>query len=53
MLTELYVEALPVDENLADRVWHMWVLAIIDEELAMTAWLLIVTSFAEQRCRRG
>ena len=24
MLTELYIEALPVDEDLADQVWEDW-----------------------------
>jgi len=24
MLTEIYIEALPVDEALADPVWELW-----------------------------
>ena len=43
MLTEIYVEALLVDEGLADRVWLLWDSRIIDDELAAIAWMLIVT----------
>ncbi len=53
MLAEICIEALLVDEGLADRVWHMWDSGSIDDELATIAWLLIATSFAKQPCRRG
>ena len=38
MLTELYIEALLVDEELADRVWDA---GLIPDELASVAWLLL------------
>ena len=41
MLCEIYFEALLVDEELADQVWHMWESGGIDDDLAATAWLLI------------
>ncbi len=41
MLTELYVEALLVDEDLADQVWELWDDDVIDDELAAIAWLLL------------
>ena len=53
MLTELYVEALLVDEDLADQVWYMWDAEVIDDELAAIAWLLIVTFSLKNPYRRG
>ncbi len=41
MLTEIYIEALPVDEDVADQVWYMWDEGVIDTELAAIAWLLL------------
>ena len=41
MLTELYIEALLVDEELADQVWEAWDAELISEELAAIAWLVI------------
>ena len=41
MLTEIYIEALLVDEVLADQVWYMWDADVIDNELAVIAWLLL------------
>ncbi len=41
MLTDIYIEALLVDEELADQVWYMWESGGIDDDLAATAWLLI------------
>ena len=43
MLTELYIEARLVDEELADQVCSMWDQDVIGDELAKIAWLLIVT----------
>ena len=42
MLTELYIEALLVDEELADLVWEAWEAGVIDDELAALAWSLLV-----------
>ncbi len=36
MLTEIYIAALLVDEELADLVWEAWDVGLISDELA--AW---------------
>lgn len=41
MLIEAYIEALLVDEELADQVWRLWDADVIDDELAAIAWLLL------------
>ena len=41
MLTEIYIEALLVDEELADQVWEAWSASEVDDETACIAWLLI------------
>ncbi len=41
MLTAIYIEALLVDEELADQVWEAWDKAEIDELTACVAWLNI------------
>jgi hypothetical protein len=41
MLTQIYIEALLVDEDLADQVWELWDRGVIDDELARIAWLLL------------
>ncbi len=41
MLTEIYIEALLVDEELADQVWEAWDAAKIDDVSACLACLLI------------
>ena len=45
MLTEIYIEALLVDEELADKVWEAWSAAEIDDFVAAWAWDLIVFWF--------
>ena len=52
MLTELYIEALLLDEELADLVWEALDAGVIGEQLVLIAWFLIATSFAKQPCRR-
>ena len=42
MLTEAYIEALLVDEKLADQVWEAWDVGEIDNQVACIAWVLIV-----------
>ena len=37
MLTEIYIETLLVDEELADQVWKAWDAGEVDD---LTAWLL-------------
>ncbi len=43
MLTELYISAVLVDEELADLVWEAWEAGLIDDEQAAVAWLLLAT----------
>ncbi len=39
MLTEIYIEALLVNEELADEVWEAWDGGEIDDINAILAWL--------------
>jgi len=41
ILTEIYIEALLVDEELADQVWEAWDKGEIDDQIAWLAWWLI------------
>jgi len=41
MLTEIYIEALLADEDLADQVWKAWDAGEIDNQVAWLAWWLI------------
>ena len=41
MLTELHIDALLVDGDLADQVWELWDADVIDDELAAIAWVLL------------
>ena len=41
MLTEIYIEALLVDKQLADQVWYMWNADVIDDSTAWLAWWLL------------
>ncbi len=43
MLTEIYIDALLVDEELADQVWAAWDAGEIDDQGACIAWLRVVT----------
>ena len=42
MLTEIYIEALLVDEELANQVWEAWSADHLDDSSAWLAWWLIV-----------
>ncbi len=42
MLAEAYIEALLVDEELADIVWEAWACGQITDEAVRLAWLIIV-----------
>ena len=46
MFTELYVEALLVDEYLADLVWELWNAGIITDEVAAMAWWVLFVNAA-------
>ncbi len=41
MLTRLYIEALLVNEELADQVWEAWDKGEIDDAIACIAWMMI------------
>jgi len=41
MLTEIYIEALLVDQELADQVWKSWNADEADDETTCIAWMLI------------
>ncbi len=44
MLTEIYIEALLVDEDMADQVWKAWDKGEIDALIAWLAWWMIAAS---------
>ncbi len=41
MLTEIYIEALLVDEELADQAWEAWYSGEAQVDSACMAWMLI------------
>ena len=41
MLTEIYIEALLVNEKLADQIWQAWDKEEIDDQTACMVWVLI------------
>ena len=43
MLARIYIEALLVNENLADQVWELWNAGLIPDEVAAWAWWLVAT----------
>ena len=45
MLTEIYIEALLVEEGLADQVWELWDRSVIDDSLAILAWYIVFQGF--------
>ena len=53
MLTEIYIEALLVDEELADQVLELRYRDVVGYEQAETAWLLLVISSAKRPYRKG
>ena len=44
MFTELYIEALLVDEELADMVWELWDARVISDYLAALVWHILASS---------
>jgi len=44
MLTEFYIEALLVDEDLADEFWAVWDKGEIDDQVAWLAWCFIASN---------
>ena len=57
MLTEAYIEALLIDEELADQVWETWNEGEIDNQTAFLAWArvagLVCTNFRYRHFRRA
>ena len=45
MLAEIYIEALLVDEELADQVWEAWDKGEIDDQTAWLSWWLMIERF--------
>ncbi len=43
MHTEIYIEVLLVDGNMADQVWEAWDAGEIDDLTACTAWWLVAS----------
>ncbi len=41
MLTDIYIEALLVNEELADQVWEAWDKGEIEDQVACIAWMMI------------
>ena len=48
MLTEIYIEALLIDEELADMVWEAWDEGEADDATICIAWMLIACSTDDQ-----
>jgi len=44
MLTEIYIEGLLVDEELADQVWEVWFAGEISDFVAAWGWWKIGTN---------
>ena len=49
MLSEIYIEALIVDEDLADQVWGTWDKGEIDDQAAWLAWMMIAMLYSRAR----
>ena len=49
MLTEIYIEAILVNEELAEQVWEAWVKGEIDDSLAVWCWSSIVICICRRR----
>jgi len=48
MLIEAYIEALPVDEDLADLVWGLWDAGMIPNDLAAMAWCILAVKIKQR-----
>ncbi len=46
MLCSIYIEALLVNEDLADLVWEAWNAGELCDVAASTAWLLVIRLFS-------
>ena len=50
MLAKIYIEALLVDEELADQVWEAWVKGRMNDHFTSLAWELITTGLPDSVC---
>jgi len=48
MFTETYIEALLINEELADEVWEAWDKGEIDDQTVCIAWMLIARKNARR-----
>ena len=46
MLTDIYIEALPVNDELADQVWEAWDKGEISQHTAIIRWGFIALAIA-------
>jgi len=56
MLTEIYIEALLADEDLADQVWELWDGAVITDGVAALAWCIVAVEGTPEefpKCRQS
>jgi len=51
MLTEIYIEALLVDEELADQVWELWDVGLIPDDLAAQAWCILADALQRRQVK--
>ena len=51
MFTGIYIEALLVDEDLADQVWEAWDTGEIDDATAFLMWLIVARSLPDKAHR--
>ena len=42
MFSEIYVEAVLADKELADQVWELWHKVVITDEVVAMAWCILV-----------
>ena len=49
MLTQIYTEALLVDEELADQIYEAWDKGEIDDQAAWLAWMMIAMLYSRAR----
>ena len=52
MLTEIYFEALLVDDELADQVWEAWDAGEINDVTAWVAWVLVLNDHGLYRVQK-
>lgn len=49
MLTQCYIDALLVDEELVDQVWESWDKGETGDQLSVLAWSLIVARRTDEK----